>query len=57
MELKMDAETIDAFKSIIKRISEDTIDEMAENEVKLNSTNYMEAMAVKFDRFAELLSD
>jgi hypothetical protein len=53
----MDAETVKAFKDIIRRISEDAIDEMAEDEVKLNSVNYMEKMAVKFDRFAELLSD
>ena len=52
----MDAETVQAFKDIITRISNVAIDEMAENEVTLNSVNYQMKMAEKFDRFAQLLS-
>lgn len=51
----MDAETTQAFKDIITRISNDAIDEMAEDGVILNSVNYQMKMADKFDRFAQLL--
>jgi len=52
----MDAKTVQAFKDIIKCISEDAIDEMAENGIELNSTNYQTKMEVKFKRFAQLLA-
>ena len=51
----MDAETVQAFKEIITRISNDAIDEMAEKEIALNSTNYEVMMADKFERFAKLI--
>jgi CRISPR/Cas system CMR-associated protein Cmr5 small subunit len=51
----MDSETVEAFKSIINRISDDAIDEMAEDGEELNSTTYMAKMAVKFERYAELM--
>ena len=46
---------VQAFKDIITRISNDAIDEMAEDEVMLNSVNYQAKMADKFERFAQLL--
>jgi len=52
----MDAETVQAFKDIIRRISEDAIDEMAEDGTELNSTTYQAKMSVKFERFAQLLA-
>jgi hypothetical protein len=52
----MDTETVQAFKDIIKRVSDDAVDEMVEDGVELNSVTYMEKMAVKFERYAELLS-
>jgi hypothetical protein len=52
----MDAENVEAFKSIITRISDDAIDEMVEDGEILNSVNYMAKMEVKFERYAELLS-
>ena len=51
----MDAETVQAFKDIITRISNDAIDEMAEDGIELNSTTYQAKMAVKFERFAQLI--
>jgi hypothetical protein len=51
----MDAETVQAFKDIITRISNDAIDEMAEDGIELNSTNYEAMMADKFKRFAQLI--
>jgi len=51
----MDAETVEAFKSIITRISHDAIDEMAEKDIELNSTNYEAMMKDKFERFAKLI--
>jgi hypothetical protein len=53
----MDAETIQAFKDIITRISNDAIDEMAKDGIVLNSVNYQMKMADKFDRFAKLFGD
>jgi hypothetical protein len=45
-----------AFREIIERISKDAIDEMVEDSIGLNSTNYLEMMQEKFERFAALLS-
>jgi hypothetical protein len=52
----MDAEKVQAFKEIITRISNDAIDEMAEDEVALNSTTFLAKMEEKFERYAALLS-
>jgi len=45
-----------AFREIIKRISDSAIDEMVEDGKELNSANYQEMMAEKFERFAALVS-
>jgi hypothetical protein len=51
----MDAEKVEAFKQIITRISNDAIDEMAEDGTELNSSNFQAMMKVKFERYAELM--
>jgi hypothetical protein len=51
----MDAEKVEAFKQIITRISNDAIDEMAEDDTILNSENYQAMMALKFERYAALM--
>lgn len=45
-----------AFRQIIKRISDNAIDEMVEDGIELNSANYQAMMETKLERFAALLS-
>ena len=45
-----------AFRSIMQRVSNEAIDEMIETGVELNSNNFIRLLAVKFERYAELLA-
>ena len=53
----MDTELIESFKQIINRISDNVIDEMAENKVDLNSANFMIKMEMKLKKYSELFSE
>lgn len=44
------------FRSIMQRVSNDAIDEMIETGVELCSNNFIHMLAVKFEKYAELLA-
>ena len=48
-------EEVEAYKGIINRISNDAVDELVEEGKTLDSTNFIDMMEKKFERFAQLL--